>query len=260
MTGTVQPTFSNTNGDQQGVSAATPFPVTAIQGTGTSADQVQGNIASAVADAGNPVKVGGKYNASIPIFTDGNRADLQVNTRGSVRTAIMIGGTEVAGTNGGNVEGIAASGIIGLYTLSIGYVSDAGATVYRTRGDTNGLVSQPYAMTASRWQYAAASGGITNTTAAVTLKAAAGASIRNYITGLQISADALGVATEIIINDGAGGTVLWRGKVQTAGLAAITIDFPVPLKGTANTLLEFATVTATVTGGVYVNAQGFTGA
>ncbi len=110
----------------------------------------------------------------------------------------------------------------------------------------------------NEWVYAAASGGITNTTTAVTLVAAQAAGIRNYLTSLQISSDALGAATEIAIRDGAGGTVLWRGKIGTAGIAGvITIQFSDPLKSTAATLLEVVTLSASVFGGVYVNAQGY---
>lgn len=111
------------------------------------------------------------------------------------------------------------------------------------------------------WSYAAASSGIVNTTTAVTIKAAAGAGLKNYVTGLQIDAEALGTATEVAIRDGAGGTVLWRTKIGTGGLASgRNIVFPSPLKGSANTLLEVVTLTASGTGAVYVNAQGFTAA
>lgn len=107
------------------------------------------------------------------------------------------------------------------------------------------------------WQYAAAASGIVNTTTAVTMKAAAGAGIRNYITGLQISCGTLGGATELVIRDGAAGTVIWRQQLTTAGTTGVEmIAFATPLKGTANTLLEVATLTA-VTGGIYVNAQGY---
>ena len=110
----------------------------------------------------------------------------------------------------------------------------------------------------NEWVYAAASGGITNTTTAVTLVAAQAAGIRNYLTNLQLSSDALGAATEIAIRDGAGGTVLWRGKIGTAGIAGVsTIQFSDPLKSTAATLLEVVTLSASVTGSVYVNAQGY---
>ena len=110
----------------------------------------------------------------------------------------------------------------------------------------------------NEWQYAAQSGGITNTTTAVTLVAAQAAGIRNYLTNLQLSSDALGAATEIAIRDGAGGTVLWRGKIGMAGITGVsTIQFSDPLKSTAATLLEVVTLSASVTGGVYVNAQGY---
>ena len=110
----------------------------------------------------------------------------------------------------------------------------------------------------NEWQYAAQSGGITNTTTAVTLVAAQAAGVRNYLTSLQLSSDALGAATEIAIRDGAGGTVLWRGKIGTAGITGVsTIQFSDPLKSTAATLLEVVTLTASVTGSVYVNAQGY---
>ena len=124
--------------------------------------------------------------------------------------------------------------------------------------DTSGEPALPSA--GERWQYAAASGGISNTTTAVTIKAAH-ATLRNYITSIQIAAEALGAATELAIRDGAGGTVLWRTKIGTGGITAgEAIVFPVPLKGTAATLLEVVTLTASVTGAVYVNCQGFVAA
>lgn len=114
-------------------------------------------------------------------------------------------------------------------------------------------------LTENNWSYAAATGGISNTTTAVTVKAAAGASVRNYVASMQLSSDALGAATELCIRDGAGGTVLWRGKLSTAAFAPSFMEFDPPLQGTANTLLEIVTLTATITGGVFANLQGFTG-
>ena len=62
-------------------------------GSGSTADQVQGNSASGVADTGNPIKVAGKYNASIPTFTDGQRADLQMDSRGAMKVTLTSSGT-----------------------------------------------------------------------------------------------------------------------------------------------------------------------
>lgn len=128
--------------------------------------------------------------------------------------------------------------------------------------DTNSVVSATNPLPTMQgapsngWAYTPGTGGLTNTTTAATIKAAV-ASKRNYVTTLQISAGTLGTATEVAIRDGAGGTVLWRGFVGTAG-AQMNIRFDVPLIGSVNTLLEAVTLTATTTGGVYVNAQGYT--
>ena len=126
--------------------------------------------------------------------------------------------------------------------------------------DANGEVVQS-GLSSTFWKYASVSGGIVNSAVAVTIKAAAGVGLRNYLKTLTIAHDALGAATELAIRDGAGGTVLWLGKLQTGAVdaaAASVIQFDPPLRGTANTLLEVVTLTA-VTGGVFVNATGFTG-
>lgn len=120
---------------------------------------------------------------------------------------------------------------------------------------------KPFAVASKDWSYAAAASGIVNTTTAVAFKAAAGAGLKNYITAIQFSAEALGAATELVIRKGAGGTVLWRTKIGTGGLVnGREIVFPTPLPSDANQLLEVCTLTASVTGAVYFNAQGFVGA
>jgi hypothetical protein len=74
-------------------------------------------------------------------------------------------------------------------------------------------------------------------------------------------AEALGTASEVAIRDGAAGTVLWRQKIGTGGQTnGLAINFQTPLRGTANTLLEVVTLTASGTGAVYFNAQGYTAA
>lgn len=133
-----------------------------------------------------------------------------------------------------------------------------GLTYDRLRGDTNGLVVQS-GLSATFWNYAAGAGGIVNSTTAVTIKAATAAA-RNYLKTMTIANDTLGSATEIAIRDGAGGAVLWRSKIQTTASGDRVIPFDPPLKGSVNTLLEVVTLTASVTGGVFVNATGYTGA
>ena len=53
-----------------------------VPGT-TAGAYVAGAVASAATDSGNPVKVGGVYTATAPAFTDGQRANAQVDTTGS---------------------------------------------------------------------------------------------------------------------------------------------------------------------------------
>ena len=113
----------------------------------------------------------------------------------------------------------------------------------------------------SSWNYAAAAGGIINTTTAVTIKTAAGAGIRNYVSSIQLATDTLTTASELAIRDGAAGPVLWRGKLAAATLNEVGLVFSPALRGSANTLLEVVTLTATGAAlGVYISAQGYTGA
>jgi len=228
----------------------------AMKATGTGAQAIQGNVAHGVTDAGSPVGIGGYASTAVPTsVTAGQRVHAWYGISGQAMVNL---------TDGVNTTSLSNGSSDALGTTSVGLVVRAynlvynGATYDRARGDTGGTVVQPHAMTASRWVYAAAASGITNTTTAVTFIAAAGAGVRNYVAAIQIFAGALGAATEIAIRDGAAGTVLWRGWIGTAGYSD-SIMFPVPLKGTANTLMEVVTLTASITGAVYFNAQGHQG-
>lgn len=114
----------------------------------------------------------------------------------------------------------------------------------------NGLPSgqgQPLAP----WSYAAASGGITDTSD-VTLAAAPGAGKSNYLTGIQVM-NSSATATEVVIKSGS--TVLWRAKFGASMIQPVNIEFTRPLIAANNTALTAACITtATVT---YINAQGY---
>jgi hypothetical protein len=114
------------------------------------------------------------------------------------------------------------------------------------------LVTKPYAIPEADWQYAAAAGGIINTTDVV-LRAAAAAGIRNYVTSIDIRNAHATVATEVVIKDGA--TVIWRQLLPAAMAAPVEITFPTPLRGTAATAMNVACITTGAQ--VYINAQGF---
>jgi len=167
-----------------------------------------------------------------------------------------------SGTSSQNVQGATADGAsaAGTNPVQVGGVDASGNAQALLVGTDGSQIVTPFAPLTADWQYAAAASGILNTTTAVTIKAAAGASVRNYITAIQVMFEALTTATELAIRDGAGGTVIWRTKIPASLAGAQTLDFPVPLKGTANTLLEVVTLTASGAGAVYFNAQGFTAA
>jgi len=195
------------------------------------------------------------------------RARVSVYGSGTVSVAYTLSLEDATSAAAISVWGQAAQGstvngnpvTIGIESRTSRKNSVTNGGVVRPIGTVDGkLIVRSHSIPENEWQYAAASGGITNTTTAATLVAAQAAGVRNYLTSLQISSDVLGAATEIAIRDGAGGTVLWRGKIGTAGIAGVsTIQFSDPLKSTAATLLEVVTLSASVFGGVYVNAQGY---
>lgn len=142
---------------------------------------------------------------------------------------------------------------VGARALTADYTAVASGDVADLIATIDGKqVVKPHAIRASTWTYAAASGGITNTTAA-TIKAAV-ASNRACLTGIQVINGHATVSTEVLVRDGAAGTVLHRGFAQAAG-GGYAANFDVPICGTANTLMEVVPVT---TGSaIYVNAQGY---
>ena len=69
---------------------------TVLQSGGSSSVTAAGNVASGATDSGNPVKVGGVYNSTLPTFTTGQRADLQTDSNGRL---IVTQGTLIRGEN-----------------------------------------------------------------------------------------------------------------------------------------------------------------
>lgn len=229
--------------------------------SGTTAGQVQGNVAASATDSGNPVKIGAlaQNTGVFPTYTSGQRGDATMSLRGALRIEeIGAGGAAPltfysnmadATSNTGNFKAGAS-----LNTVFNGTSWD------RQRGDTNATVVAK-GLTAGIWRYSnGATGILSNTTTAVTIKTAAGAGVRNYIDSCQINTTAFGTAVPLAIRDGAGGTVIFALNVPTAGfLQPVSILFETPLQGTANTLLEVVTTTANTSGTVWVNCQGHTG-
>jgi len=105
--------------------------------------------------------------------------------------------------------------------------------------------------TGSDWSYAAASGGITDTSDVAVKAAVAGQ--RNFLTSLQLKNTHATVTTEVVVKDGS--TVIFRTRTPAVMLTGDVINFQPPLVGTANTALNVAAITTGAA--VYVNAQGY---
>lgn len=159
------------------------------------------------------------------------------------RAIILRQATSPASQGAANGDGVAQGGT----AKGEAFVKDA---------DLTALFVQPFPLATLPYTYPAAASGIANTTTAVTF-IAAHATLRNYVSAFQITWEALTTATELAIRDGAGGTVLWRMKIPASLAGARDVVLPIPLKGTAVTLLEIVTLTASGAGAVYFNAQGF---
>jgi hypothetical protein len=138
--------------------------------------QVQGNVASATADAGNPVKVGGVYSNPLPTLTTGQRGDLQLDNRGNLAVNAKFGAAtgadgvsnnsltsplsnSTATPSGGSTplqiapvtyngttwdrirQATSASGTTGTGLLGAGILGFDGTNYQRIKTDTNGVIA-----------------------------------------------------------------------------------------------------------------------
>lgn len=219
---------------------------------------VVGNVAALSTDSGPPVKIGAVANDPPAAVAAGQRTNLQTDLRSRLHVTVGPTGSSFSGYDQESIDNQPANaGAIALRANAFVYGFD-GTNKVRMRGDTNGLVVTA-ALGSQRWVYAAPTAGLSNTTTAVTVMSAAGVGVRNYIRAVQIDHDLLTTATEFAIRDGAAGTVLWRRKFPAGAAGSREVNFDVPLRGTANTLLEIVTLTASGAGAVFFNAQGFQG-
>lgn len=78
----------------------------------------QGNVANAAADAGNPLKIGGKIQTAVPgAGANGNRVDAYFESRGRLGVVIGSGSGDVNSTTPSN-DATITSGLNGLFVLA----------------------------------------------------------------------------------------------------------------------------------------------
>lgn len=105
---------------------------------------------------------------------------------------------------------------------------------------------------AQEWAFAIAAA--VTTAVSSTVKAAAGAGIKNYLTSMQLT-NSGATGTEVRLKSSAGGTVIWRDFMPPG--AKSNVNLTDPLASNANAVLELEVVTAGAA--IWANAQGYTG-
>lgn len=159
-------------------------------------------------------------------------------------TSSTMGAASGAALTGGTTR-VGARARTSLLTVSNDQLVDAVATL-------NGAITvRQNAIPEACWSHQ----GSLTTTADVAAKAAAGANVRNYVTGF-IYQNTSAVNTGVVIKDGATTIAVFQATASMA-LPAVIV-FPTPLRGSSNAVINIA---ALVTGAnVLINTNGFTGA
>ena len=161
-------------------------------------------------------------------------------------TPTMVGAAAHDAAITGNPVRIGGRALTANYTaVASGDAADLATTVVGV------LIEKPFSIPEADWSYAAPAGGIINNTA-VAARAAAGAGLRTYVTGIDVRNASATVATEFAILDGA--TVIWRGQLPVNS-GTVDIAFPSPIKSSANAALNIQCITTGAQ--VYANLRGY---
>lgn len=112
------------------------------------------------------------------------------------------------------------------------------------------VITKDFGSAENDLQFSAA--GITTTTSAANIAAAAGTSSRNYVTAIQ-AINTSATATKLQILDGA--SIIWQIQLPASMAAPMNVVFPTPLKCSQNTMLNYNFSVAGAT--VDLNVQGF---
>jgi len=223
------------------------------------------------------------YNSTQPTLTNGQTSDFQITSRAALIVApgtegFAVTGTGSAGTAAAGVlsvqgiasmtpllvnPGTAANWAVGatgsavpanaIYNGAIARSSEASAA---TTGNLAGLMADlvgklvvlPYANPENFLDGTITTAMTSTTSTAVSGMGAQGGSLRVYVTACTVSNSSATIPTDVLLQDGSGGTTLWtipgpNGTGTGSGTGGAHITFPTPIKTTANTALYAANVT-----------------
>lgn len=130
--------------------------------TGTTASQIQGNVAGGATDSGNPVKVAGVYNTTAPAYAAGQRAELQTDAAGLLKIIpwTMNGGGigQMLGLSATNVDGVAVNTVASLL-LTVARNTKFNGTTWDRDRKPSGTKILPAAAATTNPDFAKASAG-----------------------------------------------------------------------------------------------------
>ncbi len=228
-----------------------------------------GDVAHDGVDSGNPIKVGGYAKAAAPsdVSADGDRVNAWFLRNGAQSVNLTAAGALIPGdaTTGLSVGGaVAHDGADSGKPLKIGArarSSEIAAVSSDDRSDlltdlVGKLIVLPYA-NPENFVSGAITTAMTGTTT-TSLLAAPASGLRNYITQITVSCAHATQGTDVIIQDGSGGTTLYT--IPAAALyGGATVTFPTPLRQpTTATAIYCANVTTGSS--TKVSASGYKGA
>lgn len=130
---TSNPAPSSIISDGSAVGTANPLPV-----------DLNSTVASGSTDSGNPVKTGGVYNSTAPTLDDGDRGDIQVDSRGNLKTTIYSsnGTTSLADSTNGLLVNLGANNDVSVSnTVDVNIVGGSSSGVQYTEGDTDATIT-----------------------------------------------------------------------------------------------------------------------
>lgn len=113
-----------------------------------------GNVASAAADSGNPVKTGGRYNTTPIVLTNGQRGDTQVDVAGyalTTGTASVIGGASFLNIAAGQATTVVKNSAGKLYAIILNSAATATNTtvLYDDAAGVGTVIGRPAVVTAT---------------------------------------------------------------------------------------------------------------
>lgn len=221
-----------------GVGTSTPLPVTTTTTPGAPLD-VEGNVASGVADTGNPVKVGGIYNSTAPSFANGQRTDLQADANGNVR--IRSTGSSVTGA-----DAVANTSISSLIL----------ANEVSTSTSNRPLSTVTYSFNGSTWDrnFTCPNSAVVNVTAGNTTEIVAlTASQVIRVCSIALTISATGTSTIVY----GTGTNCGTGTTSLTGAMALTTATPFTISSGNGSLLRTASANALCVTAATGNVTGF---